>query len=189
MNTEISQGTWPGRRQAIKHNARRIAERGGIAAASVALLSSVLAPFGVGLIVGKVAAIVGPFVLAMAVRMGVIRLAREQARHRGRRTLLRWLHRVLWLLLLPAWTASPIPLLNIVALPAIVLAFTAATAGYAVWTVEREAADTPPHPLEWGVLIVAVSAGAALLLLVALTTVAVGFSVQWLSQFWSEFSG
>jgi hypothetical protein len=151
----------------------------------VGALSSALAPVGIGLLLGKAAFIAGPFVLAIAVRMGVVHVASQQARHRGRRTLMRWLPRLLWLLLLPAWTASPIPVLNIVVLPVIVVAFTAITAAYATWTVDRDVAGTPPHQLEWVVLAIAIAAGITLLLLVAFTTVALGFAVQWLSQFWS----
>lgn len=186
MNVVSGDDRWASTREAIEHNTRGVAVRGGMAGAVAGAVSSLLAPVGVGLVAAKLVFVVGPIVLAMAVRMGITSLAIRQVRHRGRRTLLRWLPRLLWLLLLPAWTVSPVPVANVIVLPLIIVGFAGLTAAYSIWTMERERSGAPPHGLEWGALMLASAAAMAVLVLTLMALAAVGFAAWWAGTWLSQ---
>jgi hypothetical protein len=152
---------WARRRAALGFNAKRIGLRGSLVGAAAALLVSLTAPFGVGLVLGKALLLVGAFALALFLRLGVVSIALQESRSRPRRVLLRWIPRLCWLACLPGWALAPVPLANIAAVPATIAANTVLVAAYASWTVSREVRGLRPHVVEW--LIV----GAALVLFLA----------------------
>lgn len=176
---------WERRRAALGFNAKRIGLRGSLVGAAGALVVSLTAPFGIGLVLGKVFLVVGAFALALFLRLGVVSIALQESRSRPRRVLLRWIPRLCWLACLPGWAFAPVPLANIAAVPATIAANTALVAVYASWTVSREVRGLRPHVVEW--LIVGTAFVLFLATLVALTLV--GALAVWIAGVVSAWWG
>jgi hypothetical protein len=169
---------WSRRKAAISDNASRIARQGAIAGLAASAVATVLAPVGVGFLVGKALLFVGAFALAIVLRLGVGSIALREAESRSRRVLLRWIPRICWLVCLWGWSWAVVPLANLVAVPTTIVANTFVVATYSSWTVSREVEGLGPHPLEWLVVGVALVA----LLALILATLFLGVLALWLGE-------
>ena len=146
---------------------------------ALAVFASVTSVVGVGLLLGKVLMFVAPLVTGIALRMGVLSIARQTSRHRGRRLLLRWVPRLLWTAVLPGWAMAAVPFVSVAAAPLTLLVLTTVVSSYAIWTVDREVAGKPPHRVEWVLLVAVALTVVALLALLLLSAAGMGLLWQW----------
>lgn len=173
---------WPARRAAIDHNARRWAAQAAAIAAVAAAVATLTAPLGIGLLLDKVLVVAVPIAVGVGIRLGVLSIALKQARHRGRRALLRWIPRAIWVVALWGYGWAVVPGVNVLAVPATVVVHVALVALYTRFTVDREARGLAPHVLEWGLLVFGALLVLTSLVLAAVLAAALGLTLHALGE-------